>query len=123
MSDVKLENFKGFKAEIKYEDILEEYAEKCVDILKTAQWKTHRLRKSYNDGWTAEPKKGRESSSVVVWNATNYQLTHLLENGHLITNKRNGIGWASAHPHIDPAFRQVKGGFERAMEDADIKFK
>lgn len=122
-SNTKIENFKGIKATIKYEDIVEEYADKCVGILQTAQWKTHRANNSYNDGWTAENKKGKGSSSTVVWNRTNYQLTHLLEKGHLVTNKKNGIGWASPYPHIDPAFQEVKGGFERAMQDVKLEVK
>lgn len=123
MSDTKLEIFKGIKAEIMMDDIIEEYADKCVGILRQTQWKTKRANKSYNDGWTTEKKKKKQETSCTVWNATEYQLTHLLEKGHLITNKRNGVGWAAAHPHIDPAFQDVKEPFKRAMEDADIKFK
>lgn len=123
MSD-KLENFKGLKAEIEYESILKEYAEKCSDILRTVpEWKTRRLSKSYNSGWTVKESKGKQGTSEVVWNETNYQLTHLLEKGHLITNKRNGIGWANAYPHIDPAFQDIKSPFMKAMEDVKVKFK
>ena len=39
---------------------------------------------------------------VIVHNKTDYQLTHLLENGHVIRNKKGTYGRAPAHPHIKP---------------------
>ena len=59
-----------------------------------------------------------------VWNATNWQLTHLLENGHVIVNKKNGVGWASAKPHIKPTYDDLKPKFVTAMTtDTEIKIK
>ena len=54
----------------------------------------------YYKGWAIKnggrTRKGRYYSKV-IWNKTNYQLTHLLENGH---HTRDGTGWVEAQPHI-----------------------
>lgn len=54
----------------------------------------------YYKGWSVKnggrTRKGRYYSKV-IWNKTNYQLTHLLENGH---HTRDGTGWVEAQPHI-----------------------
>ena len=38
----------------------------------------------------------------IVHNSKNYQLTHLLEDGHVVVNKHGVVGRASAHKHIEP---------------------
>lgn len=54
----------------------------------------------YYKGWSVKnggrTRKGRYYSKV-IWNKTNYQLTHLLENGH---HTRDGTSWVEAQPHI-----------------------
>ena len=54
---------------------------------------------SYAKGWGVK-KQG--DMDVVVHNRTDYQLTHLLENGHVIRNKKGTYGRAPAHKHIKP---------------------
>ena len=54
---------------------------------------------SYAKGWAA--KKINEMT-VVVHNRTDYQLTHLLENGHMIVNKKGTYGRTRAFKHIAP---------------------
>ena len=54
---------------------------------------------SYASGWGTK-KQGE--MDVVVHNRTDYQLTHLLENGHVIRNKKGTYGRAPAHKHIKP---------------------
>ena len=69
-------------------------------------------RPSYKKGWRI--KKGKKSN--ILHNATDYRLTHLLENGHM---KRNGERWAGK-PHIRPneeiAVREFLRQVERAIE-------
>lgn len=54
---------------------------------------------SYAKGWSTK-KQG--DMDVIVYNRTDYQLTHLLENGHVIRNKKGTYGRAPAHKHIKP---------------------
>lgn len=124
MRNTKIENFKGLEVDIKFADIIERYADKCSELLKVNSPDGVRTNNKYREGWEAEQKsKKKDDVSYVVWNKTNYQLTHLFEKGHLIVNKRNGVGWASSQPHIDKSFQTIKPWFERAMEDVDIKVK
>ena len=51
---------------------------------------------SYNRGWTV--KKTKRDKTAQIHNATDYQLTHLLEKGHAL---RQG-GRTQAFPHIAP---------------------
>lgn len=131
-----IDDFTEFKCFVYFDSVVDEYAQKCANELKTiskAKLKKHRRNNTYAEGWEVKEMKGKNKSTkgrkgnmeyeVVVWNRTNYQLTHLLENGHLIVNKRGGVGWASAHPHIDEAYRRVKEPFIRAMEKAKLDFE
>ena len=54
---------------------------------------------SYAKGWGTK-KEGE--MDVIVHNRTDYQLTHLLENGHVIRNKKGTYGRTSGTKHIAP---------------------
>lgn len=54
---------------------------------------------SYAKGWGTK-KQG--DMDVVVHNRTDYQLTHLLENGHVIRNKKGTYGRTHGIKHIAP---------------------
>lgn len=53
----------------------------------------------YAKGWTT---KKISAMDIVVHNKTDYQLTHLLENGHVIRNKKGTYGRTSGTKHIAP---------------------
>lgn len=68
----------------------------------------------YHKGWAIkQAKKGKHKYSRVIWNRTDYRLTHLLEFGHV---KRNGTGWVEAEPHIRPTEEKYKVKFTETLE-------
>ena len=54
---------------------------------------------SYAKGWGA---KRQGDMNVVVHNRTDYQLTHLLENGHVVKNAKGTYGRTRPIKHIQP---------------------
>ena len=72
-----------------------EAADSSVKRLKATS--PHR-RGDYAAGWTYQPTNRGGLKGYTVYNATNYQLTHLLEHGHA---KVNG-GRVRARKHIEP---------------------
>ena len=81
----------GLKKEVK------QVAKECKEEI---QQNSPVLTGSYKKGWTSQVAyENQEDIRVVVRNKTDYQLTHLLENGHA---KVNG-GRVEGHPHIGPA--------------------
>lgn len=81
----------------------------------------------YRRGWRAEISKTRGGCIGTVYNATDYQLTHLLENGHDVKTSKNGpvIGRARSHPHIsevnDWAMEQFELALAMAIEGGNSK--
>lgn len=97
------------------EDILKEYIDKVDettdDVMKKASSDTAKDLRStspkrtgrYAAGWTVKSEKGVRGMIYTVYNKKYYRLTHLLENGHVIRNKKGTYGRAPAHPHIKAA--------------------
>lgn len=54
---------------------------------------------SYSKGWGA---KRQGEMDVIIYNRTDAPLTHLLENGHVIRNKKGTYGRVSGIKHIAP---------------------
>lgn len=112
----------GIKAKIDYQDIIDRYGQKTADKLKSVSPDSHRNRTTpYRLGWETIEKAYKQGRRVLVWNRTNWQLTHLLENGHFITNKIGGVGWAASQPHILPTYRDIRPKFIKAMQKADVE--
>lgn len=75
----------------------------------------------YARGWAVKREKGRNGIPVVtVHNKTNYQLTHLLENGHIIRNKKGEYGRTNGVKHIAPveewAASELPAEIERELD-------
>ncbi len=97
------------------ESILEEYAEKINDTmefeckrigyetandLKATSPRSDRAHKHYADGWRAK-KDGK--FGYVVYNSTHWQLTHLLNNRHVVANANGTYGVREGDNHIGKA--------------------
>lgn len=95
--------------------ILDQYAEQVDDTfgyeaMKIAKETAQDLRatspkgtphkRKYAEGWAA---KKVDKLGAVVYNKTNYQLTHLLNNGHVIANGSGTYGRTKGDNHIGKA--------------------
>lgn len=70
---------------------------------------------SYKKGWRKKTKvSALGKKTITVYNATDYQLTHLLENGHL---NRDGTTLAAPIKHIKPAEKKAVEKFEKGVEE------
>lgn len=118
---IKIDNFSGLNIEIKGTDkIIKESCERVVDDLKKVQWERNRRTRNYNNGWTNAVVIMQTHTVGTVYNETDWQLTWILENGHFITNKIGGVGWAQPHPHIHPAFEKERDHFEKEMKNSTV---
>lgn len=106
-------------------EALEEFEQESMDILKSStdiaasacvkELKVNSpvLTGDYSKGWTK--KVAYESAvdiRVQVYNKTDWQLTHLLEDGH--ANAWDG-GSTPAHPHIQPAADKASKLLEKTV--------
>lgn len=82
-------------------DLMKKNAEEtCQDLKNTSPKRTG----AYARDWAVKTERGGAGSKIfIVHNKKHYQLTHLLENGHIIRNKKGEFGRAPAHPHIKKA--------------------
>jgi len=125
MKNINIEDFKDIEVKIDFEPIMDKYSKKAKDILINESPKSGRPNRAtpYALGWTVNSDKDRQGIKKVVWNETNWQLTHLLENGHFITNVKRpgGLLWAAPRKHIKNAYLSIRGGYIRAMKKAKVK--
>ena len=93
-------------------DIIKDYAGNATEIIedaaeKSAKYAVKLLRKdspkntgAYRKGWRLKRQNNRRlGTSFIVHNATDYQLTHLLENEHATAD---GTGRVEPRVHIKP---------------------
>lgn len=87
-------------------------ADGCVKELRSTSLK---LTGDYRRGWKkTKAFENAASARYTVHNATDYQLTHLLEKGHA---KRGG-GRVRAYPHIETAEQNAVKEFEQKAKEA-----
>ena len=116
----KLEDFKALHVEFTdLADVIQKRAETCrADIESNARSKGWG---PYAESWRVSFKKGKTPKAVV--HSEQYQLTHLLENGHLIVNKKEGTGWSPPIKHISTAYNQNKQEFINEMKNIGLKIE
>lgn len=112
------------KGVLEINDILNEYSndiqegitKEAIDISKEAKNKlkatSPKRTGDYRKGWRVKTTKGKGFVDCIVHNATDYQLTHLLEKPHL---KRNG-GITTPIVHIAPVEEKVKKEYQNNVE-------
>lgn len=76
----------------------------------------------YKKGWAIKREKTRSGiNDVTVHNKTDYQLTHLLENGHLIVNAKGEYGRTRPIKRIAPVEEfcemELPAEIERELEE------
>lgn len=67
----------------------------------------------YRKGWRVKTKKSRGFVECTIYNATDYQLTHLLEKPHAL---RNG-GTSKPQVHISPVDEKCVNEFKKQVEN------
>ena len=106
---------KGYTAAV--HDAVDQAVEECgKGMQKEIKANSPNRTGDYKKGWRC--KTATESSykkSALVYNKTNYQLTHLLERGH---KKRGGKGRVKAYVHIAPAAEKWTEEFEQRCKEA-----
>ena len=96
-------------------DVFQSVAKGTVQELKNTSPK---LTGDYAKGWAVKQEKGVGKMNFIVHNRTDYQLTHLLENGHVIRNKKGTYGRVSGRKHIAPVEEWASDELpRRIMED------
>ena len=102
-------------------DIQETITEDAIRIAKDGadelkETSPHNTGK-YRKGWKVKTTKGNGYVSCVIHNATNWQLTHLLEKPHVIRNKYGEWGTSKPKVHIKPVETKSIDKFERDVEN------
>ncbi len=86
---------------------------KAVRMLKERSRKRKRHGGSYAKGWSADVKTEVTGTTCVVHNRQ-YQLTHLLENGHAIKNQFGSYPGKVEGDHvIEGVYREVAAEFSK----------
>ena len=89
------------------DDALLDVPKATAQLLRNTSPKGSPHLRGYAEGWTTKRGQGE----VIVYNKTNWQLTHLLEDGHIVKNKKGTYGRAHPIKHIAPAEEQAANDF------------
>lgn len=97
------------------EEVMKAIDEESKEAAKELKSRSPKLTGDYEKGWTSKNTyKGKYSKVNTIHNKTDYQLTHLLEYGHV---KRGG-GRVAAIPHIKPVETRAIENLTRKVESA-----
>lgn len=116
-------------AELKvYTDEVEEAVSKAViavgkesanELRNVNQVKGSNVWTKYPNGWRSKTERRRGRQEATVHNADHYQLTHLLENGHVIKNGTGRTyGRTREFPHIITVEQKAVEELEKRIKEA-----
>ena len=114
LADVLAQELEDFNQDVTdgLKDSVKNAAKACVAELKSS---SPELTGSYAQGWRARTAyDGPSDIRMQVHNKTDYQITHLLEDGHANVDG----GRTPAYPHIGPAAEKASELLEK-----DVKIK
>ena len=86
-----------------------EVAEKGKNELKATSPKR---TGNYSKGWRVDKRNGKGFVHATIYNATNWQLTHLLEKSHLLRNGKK----STPKVHIEPVEKKCITEYEKDVE-------
>ena len=113
---------------IDIKDILNEYSSDIQEgitetAFKVAEDGKNKLRVtspkrtgSYRKGWRVEKKQGKGFVHATIYNATDLQLTHLLEKPHVIRNQHGTWGTSKPQVHIEPVEQECIQEYQKNVE-------
>lgn len=105
-------------------DILNEYSKDIQEgitesAIKVAENGKNKLRVTspkktgkYSKGWRVQKKQGNGYVHATIYNATDWQLTHLLEKPHLLRNGKK----STPIVHIEPVEQECIQEFQKDVE-------
>ena len=118
MAEIDLSSQLNDVLQLYKDDVLSEVKSICKeesdDLVNTLKNTSPKRTGKYAKSWTAQDQSDSSlSASFIVYNKR-YQLTHLLENGHL---NRDGSR-TEAIPHIAPAVAEVETSVLERIQEA-----
>ena len=105
-------------------DILNEYSQDIQDGITQAaediakdganelKAKSPKRTGKYSKGWRVDKRSGKGFVHTTIYNATNWQLTHLLEKPHLLRNGKK----STPIVHIEPVEQKCINNFKKKVE-------
>lgn len=105
-------------------DILNEYSQDIQDGITQAaediakrganelKIKSPKRTGKYSKGWRVDKRSGKGFVHTTIYNATNWQLTHLLEKPHLLRNGKKSM----PKVHIEPVEQKCINDFKKEVE-------
>lgn len=109
-------------------DILNEYSSDIQEGITEAAYKVAEEGKNdlratspkhtgkYRKGWRVDKRSGKGFVHATIYNATDWQLTHLLEKPHVIRNKYGDWGVSKPKVHIQPVEEKCIEQYKKDVE-------